>query len=173
MYLSVVYGVYLKYSAFLLLSWLYSYIHRFQLQKTQSNRTEQNTKRTRTGTEMTSGISTLVLSPFHLLTWSLRRFSRTFLFLLSPFSIVIYYSSYVFVPLYGPVQMLPKLEVHAHFFFLSLDLLSMLYGRVLANPRPSQAVYIFCGTAAVIGKYIHIFSSHMLAVQSRDPICLN
>lgn len=72
---------------------------------------------------MPSTFSNILLSPFHLLTWSLLHFTSTLLFLLSPFFIVLYYASYVFAPIYAPFHFLSRFE----------------------------PVYIFCGTAAVIG----------------------
>jgi len=72
---------------------------------------------------MSSTLSNIVLSPFHLLTWSIRHFASTLLFLLSPFFIVLYYASYVFAPIYAPFEFLSRFE----------------------------PIYIFCGTAAVIG----------------------
>lgn len=72
---------------------------------------------------MPSAFSNILLSPFRLLTWSVRQLTSTLLFLFSPFFIVIYYASYVFAPIYAPLSVLERFE----------------------------PVYIFCGTAAVIG----------------------
>ncbi|KAF8457971.1 hypothetical protein BGX38DRAFT_631468 [Terfezia claveryi] len=72
---------------------------------------------------MPSNLSNLLLSPFHLLTWSIRHLTSSLLFLFSPFFIVLYYASYVFAPVYTPFQFLSRFE----------------------------PIYIFCGTAAVIG----------------------
>ncbi|KAF8475665.1 hypothetical protein BDZ91DRAFT_778779 [Kalaharituber pfeilii] len=72
---------------------------------------------------MALSVSNIALSPFHLLFWTARQLSKSILFLLSPFFIVLYYSSYIFAPIIFPFQVLAKLE----------------------------SVYIFCGTAAVIG----------------------